>query len=361
MSDLPRSGNAVTAAWLMDAMSPVLGPVQIDTVAQAPLADAPSYNGTFTLAAMVASSGPADMPVSVVVKMVPGVSAILELGRQLQIYRREALFYEHIAPAAGINVARCFGTQVDPETGDAAIVLEDLTHLRTGNQVTGFSLEDAHLAVIQYARLHARWWKDDTLSRHDWLPMWNDPAAVAYVGAAFAHVWQHARTAFADLLGTRGQTLGDSLTKALPTLMDHAGSGPVTLLHGDARHDNLMFADDGSAPWVVDWQFAGRGRGMVDIAYYLCQGGDTDLVAREDEALVRAYHDALVANGVADYDFDTCWADYRRFALYTIVYPVFAAGLMDPSSKHQREAVAVILKRAVAAADRLGVDEFLTS
>lgn len=343
----------------MAAMRPVLGPVKIDTVALAPLADAPSYNGTFTLAALVASSGPADMPVSVVVKMVPETPAILDLGRQLQIYRREASFYEHIAPAAGIHVARCFGTQVDSETGDAAIILEDLTHLRTGNQVTGFSLEDAHLAVIQYARLHARWWNNDTLGHHDWLPIWNDPAAVAYVGAAFDQVWQHAREAFAGLLGPRGQALGDGLLRMLPALMDHAGTGPVTLLHGDARHDNLMFADDGSAPWVVDWQFAGRGRGMVDIAYYLCQGGDSDLVAREEEGLVRAYHDALVANGVSGYDFETCWEDYRRFALYTIVYPVFAAGLMDPSSKHQREAVTIILERAVSAAGRLGAEEFL--
>src|SRR3546814_11432298 len=84
MSDLPRNGEAVTPDWLARVMKPVHGPVAIDTVAAAPLEDAPSYNGTFSLAVLAAAGGPADMPVSVVVKMVPANPAIRALGRPLR-------------------------------------------------------------------------------------------------------------------------------------------------------------------------------------------------------------------------------------------------------------------------------------
>src|SRR3546814_8410574 len=143
-------------------MKPVHGPVAIDTVAAAPLEDAPSYNGTFSLAVLAAAGGPADMPVSVVVKMVPANPAMLALGRQLDVYRREAFFYRDIGAAAGIRLPRCHGVDVDEDTRDAAIVLEDLTHLRPGNQYAGFSRADALLADPQYSTLHSPWCHSNT-------------------------------------------------------------------------------------------------------------------------------------------------------------------------------------------------------
>src|SRR3546814_17941782 len=82
--------------------------------------------------------------------------------------------------------------------------------------------------------------------------------------------------------------------------MEYAGTGPVTLLHGDARHDNLMYPDDGSPPHIVDWQFVANGRAMVDIAYYLCPGGDATLVAPMERDVIGAYPDALMRAGAAD-------------------------------------------------------------
>src|SRR3546814_7162033 len=137
-------------------MKPVHGPVAIDTVAAAPLEDAPSYNGTFSLAVLAAAGGPADMPVSVVVKMVPANPAMPALGRQLDVYCREAFFYRDIGAAAGIRLPRFHGIDVDENTRDAAIVLEDLTHLRTANQYAGFSRAAAAHAVAQYSAMPAR-------------------------------------------------------------------------------------------------------------------------------------------------------------------------------------------------------------
>ncbi|MDP2058062.1 MAG: MipA/OmpV family protein, partial [Thiobacillus sp.] len=41
----------------------------------------------------------------------------------------------------------------------------------------------------------------------------------------------------------------------------------VALVHGDLRIDNILFAPDGNACWLVDWQTLGRGSGAADLAY----------------------------------------------------------------------------------------------
>jgi hypothetical protein len=129
----------------------------------------------------------------------------------------------------------------------------------------------------------------------------------------------------------------------------------VTLLHGDARYDNLLFdrQDDSLPPRTVDWQFVARGRGTQDIAYFLTQSGDGPLAAAHERDLVAAYQARLCAGGVTDYDFEQCWTDYRRFALYSLVYPVFATGLIDPADAAQRAATATILRRGFDASVRL--------
>ena len=113
-----------------------------------------------------------------------------------------------------------------------------------------------------------------------------------------------------------------------------------------------------AAPHVVDWQFVARGRGVMDVAYYLTQSGATDIAAAHERTLVEQYHEALCRGGVSDYSLENCWEDYRRFAYYALVYPVFTAGTADPDNEDQRAAIAVILERAVSAILRLDGAEF---
>src|SRR3546814_6488364 len=40
-----------------------------------------------------------------------------------------------------------------------------------------------------------------------------------------------------------------------------------TIVHGDLRIDNILFAPCGDRCWLVDWQTLGRGSGASDLAY----------------------------------------------------------------------------------------------
>jgi hypothetical protein len=95
---------------------------------------------------------------------------------------------------------------------------------------------------------------------------------------------------------------------------------PSSVVHGDYRLDNLLFAPDGSgategpgAPAVlaIDWQTAAVGPPLRDVAYFLGTSLATHVRRSAEESLVAEYHSAVVDRGVTDYDADRCWTDYR--------------------------------------------------
>lgn len=352
MSGAPKTIEDLTSAWLTSVMAHATDGAQVSLTQAAPLEGVASFQGNL-VHAQIASDGGA--PDSVVIKMVPENEGLRGIGRQLGIYAREAAFYLTIGEESGVRRPACLGLEIDSETGDSAIVLEDLTALRTGDQIAGFARDEAERAIDQYAALHARWWKAPRLATSEWLPPWNLPAMVAYLPQAFQQqAWPACAALFAETLDDEEIKLGLHLGEHVAPLMNLIGTGPVTLVHGDARHDNLMFSDDAdSAPHMVDWQYVASGRGIVDIAYYLSQSGAPAVVAPMERDLVARYHAALVAQGVSDYGWDECWADYRRLAFYTLVYPIFTAALIDPAASAQKEALRVILSRGFDAAKRL--------
>ena len=220
----------------------------------------------------------------------------------------------------------------------------------------------ARATVRQLADQHAAWWDDASLAGIAWLPIWNQPEMVAFVASGYAQVWPGCQAAFGDSLDTADIALGSRLAENLAPLMEAIAAPPVTLLHGDARYDNLLFdaADATVPPRTVDWQFVAVGRGAQDIAYFLTQSADADLAAAHEDDLVAAYHARLVENGVAGYSLDACWDDYRRCALYSLVYPVFTAAMVDPSQAGQRTSMASILRRGFGAAIRLDAAALLS-
>lgn len=353
LSDLPRTSEDLTSAWLSDHLSLDGQKHQIEVDTVQPLEAVNSFQGNLVRVA-INTPADSDLPGSLVVKMVPENEQLRAIGRQLGIYGREAAFYAQIGSFAQLRVPRYFGSAVDAETGDSTIAMEDLSHLRTGDQIAGFTLSEARRTITQYAQMHATWWNAPHLPDYEWLPPWNLPAMVAYIPTIYPAAWSACADIFSDKLSDGDRALGELLGEHIAALMEHAGSGPITLVHGDARHDNLMFGEDESEPpFVVDWQYVASGRGMLDIAYYLTQGGDAELVAPAELELVESYHDAICEGGVKAYDLDTCWEDYRRFALYMLVFPVFTASMIDSSSETQRNALGTILKRGLRAAHRL--------
>jgi len=74
-------------------------------------------------------------------------------------------------------------------------------------------------------------------------------------------------TTFRDIVErTRRSALGKGLSSDLPPLPVASGAGEKSLLHGDYRGQNVLFAD-GSISCVLDWDDAVIGPRLFDLAY----------------------------------------------------------------------------------------------
>lgn len=207
----------------------------------------------------------------VVVKSVrpPRDDASRSHRRKLRSYDVEQAFYERYSARCnarpGCPVPR--PVHVGAEDGGWLFVLDDL-------DASGFSERRGHAggshvaATLRWlAAFHARF-----LSA--------PPENLWKVGT----YWQ---------LGTRPDEMGamrhEALRKAAPRL-DGALNGArfKTLVHGDAKLENVCFQRDGGAVALVDFQYVGGGVGVKDVAYFL----SSCLAPRECEALVPQYLDA---------------------------------------------------------------------
>ena len=114
--------------------------------------------------------------------------------------------------------------------------------------------------------------------------------------------------------------LDDALAHWEARFVERASGGhALTLIHGDFHLlGNIFFAPHTPAPRVIDWSELKPGLGPHDLAYGLLSAPAVDRPAR-DLALLRRYHDGLVAAGVTDYGFALCQWDYR-FSLITNLF-----------------------------------------
>lgn len=354
MKSVATSLSGLTPEWLTECLSARYPGIRVGAAQIAPLDIGPSYHGNLARIELHGVSGAA-APTTLVAKLVADSPAARDLGVGMGIYLREALFYEQLAPSVRLRPPICHGAAYDPETGLSTLLLEDMTDLEVGVQAAGYTPARARATVLQLADQHAAFWNDDTLAGHAWLPIWNQPEMVAYIKASFPRAWPYCRSLYETQLTPQDAALGDGLGNALATLMEAIGTPPVTLLHGDARYDNLLYdaADPSVPPRTVDWQFVARGRGPQDLAYFLTQSADAEVAATNERDLVGAYHERLLENGIAGYPAEACWDDYRRCTLYSLVYPIFTAAMVDPADAGQVEAVALALRRGFNAANRL--------
>ena len=146
-------------------------------------------------------------------------------------------------------------------------------------------------------------------------------------------------------------TVTEAMSMVTPWLL--ADRDRFSLMHGDYRLDNMLFDPDRTTVTVVDWQTLGAGLPARDLAYFT---GTSLLPAARtlaDEDLVAAYHAELSGYGIADYDRETCWRDYRvgmlQVPLLTVLGCAFAI-----STERGDDMMLVMLERGCQAIRDLG-------
>lgn len=296
-------------------------------------------------------SASVNLPPTFIVKLPSPYEANRAQMQQFRYYVREAMFYRDVAPKAGIRTPRCWWSAIDEENALSAILLEDVAHLSSPDQIAGMSPALAERAVRAIARFHARWWQSPELDSLPWMDYGNGPITM---GAAplFHYAWPlFLDNGFKSLLTPAQMELGEQVRDRFEALLTDFGGEPRTICHTDFRSENMFFGEPGSDDEfvVIDWQLTTRSGGVYDVAYLLAQSLTVaDRRAHEDR-LLAAYHEELAAGGVS-----VSLAEVRDFyrigLMVCLVIPVSVGGMLDMANDRGRLLAETITERTFTAA-----------
>jgi aminoglycoside/choline kinase family phosphotransferase len=277
----------------------------------------------------------------------------------LRTYEVEVNFYRDVARTVDIRMPACHFAEIDLATGEFVLVLEDLAPCVQGDQLAGCSIEQAALAMTELAKLHAPRWNDPALASLEWLGRNSTEESFAFSEMLLPQL-------LPGFLERYGSRLEPAQVELAELLMRNIGRfvrerpGPRAVQHGDYRLDNMLFGTAaGGAPLaVVDWQTVVWGPPVFDASYFLGAGLPVDERRRHERELLRLYHDALVARGVAGYSWDDCWTDYRRYAFGGFLMAI-GASMMVVQTPRGDEMFMTMLRRHGAQIVDLEAREFL--
>jgi hypothetical protein len=347
---IPGSIDEVTAEWLGEVTGLAVEAIGVEQIGIGIGVSSALYR--------VQLDCGAGLPTSVIVKLPALDEAAVFTSTVLSMYRREVSFFNELAALAPIQVPRCHHASVDGDNSRFVLVMEDLGELRMVDQLDGMSLTDAHAAVDGLARWHATWWgKAEALAEAGVTLSLGDPIYPAVVPMVFDEGWEKI-TAAGIQIPASIQAVRPTFNAAIARLLTDLSTAPTTVIHGDYRADNLVFADDGSVA-AFDFQLIGTGSGSYDLAYFLTQSLETDVASAHERALFDRWIQGLVAGGVPEEDLGRLWEDYRKAALFCLVYPIVASRGMDLDDPRQRGLVDCMMRRFDRAVDELDLVELL--
>ena len=305
---------------------------------------------------LVASAAAVDVPSSVVVKLPSPGEQSRAAGIAHRTYEREAKFYMQLADTVDVRRPRCHWVEFDDVTHDFVLVLEDLAPAEPGNQLTGCTVEQAALAVVELAALHGPRWGDSALDRIDWLQRRTTRADADTLGMAVQHLHAPFLATYDKYLSTDQRSL---VAAFVPKVADwiEGRDGELTLGHGDYRLDNLLFATPAGGPpvAVVDWQTPNQGPAAVDVAYFLSAAVTPDVRRSIESGLIDDYLAALRRYDVAC-DASAFRRQYAHAAFAGLVMAIVASQVVTSTDRGEAMFAAMAVGAAQQALDHDALD-----
>ena len=274
----------------------------------------------------------------------------------------EALLYKYVFPAiAKMPVPKCFAVESFPNRKGFYLFLEDLSATHRGPTYgpgciwpTVSDLEVFEQTMDGYAKFHAFAWGDWTVHEREpgkrkirALPErvqkicdYKDAALGDVVIALCSRAYLDAQDirsnfntrledlekwlVFMDnLLSDRQRDLYRRMViQGTDLLVKRIADGRhLCLIQQDAKPEQSLYPINPKTHRVciTDWGAILLQFGPYDLARHLCRFS-FEFRQQTEEHLVRYYHERLLAYGIENYDWHTCWYDYR-LGLLKALYP----------------------------------------
>lgn len=294
-----------------------------------------------------------DAPATIVAKCPSHDAASRNIAALTGTYVKEVSWYRELAAGSGVAAPHCHHAEIAPGDVDFVLLLADLAPARQGDQLAGLGLGGLAPCIDAAAGLHALLWNDTRLDTLPWLARTSGDL----VRALFPQLYLGFRARYADRLAPEILDVGAGLVDRLDAWLMRQPAAR-TIVHGDLRIDNILFAPGGARCWLVDWQTLGCGSGAADLAYLVGTSiADPDARAAADRPAFDRWLAALRRHGIAP-DAEALWTDYRVGALSGYFMAVFASMNVERTARGD-EMFAVMAERPARQALALGSLELL--
>ena len=356
MIEVPTSTASITADWLTRALKSNghLAGTVTDVVLE------PIGAGVGLMAELgrlrLTYAGDEDLPDTMIAKCA-AQNENIQVAQVLDFYNREVNFYNRVGSDCLLNVPDSYYGDVNQETYNQILLMEDLGDVSPRDQIVGASAEEAESAVNRIAAMYARYW--NKVGDATWM---YDFMSVPEAEKLRSMVYMPALEPAIEKFGSFFDATSKDLVRRVGANYQHVWVDQLTpnetFIHGDYRQDNMLYQGDSLDAKVMDWQISGRGKGIFDVTYFMCQSLPSSLRKDVEQDLLKGYVKRLNDAGVA-YTFDQCWHDYRVLLLGCLIYPITVCGTLDTANERGRLLGECMLERNLTAIDELGCGEFV--
>lgn len=280
----------------------------------------------------------------------------------------EATFCERVSARVPIRVPRIYA--VARRGARFVLLMENLAEIPGArsfvnrDMAAGTTPERARQCLRTFAQLHAGFWGWTWDQRNHLIPArlhtYLAPGGRDLTRALNALAVRGARRAAPDLFSAEHASIFRMALEKWDPLIESWYSEPLTLIHGDSHLANCFeyTAPEGPRMGMIDFQGTHWCKGIRDVQYFLITSLEPEVLAEHEEALIDDYVAALAEHGIA-LAAEDAREHYRALSFQTLMVAVTSIGL---GSLTEREAtVRSVLRRSVAAIERLGVGAWLAA
>jgi len=307
-----------------------------------------------------------DLPKTAYVKLPCEETWPRAFANTLGFWELECRFCSHVAPHIPIRIPRVYA--VAERGARFVLVLENLYEAVDAqmfinrDMAAGTTPERAERVLRAFAELHAHFWNWSAAEREALLPesfnTYTAPGQRGITPALNAAALDPAHKAAPDLVTERlVETCRTALGK-WDAVLDGWYRGGLTLVHGDSHLGNCFEypTDDGIRVGMIDFQAVHWSKGMRDVQYFLINSMEPDVLAENEEVLIRGYCEALASHDVA-LSFEDAYEQFRAFSYQSLMVGVVPLGLAALTERD--ETVLALTRREAIAVERLGFRDWV--
>ena len=297
-----------------------------------------------------------NLPLSLIAKCPAADQSSRDTARNLHLYEIETSFYKYLSEKCSARVPELYFSDFDFNSDDGILLLEDMHPAQQIPQMEGCSVAEVSKVLKEAAALHKSYWNDEKLLSYSWLTYGISEERKKFVADLLPAVYPEWKNRYQGRISEDILDMGDDLIANYDKYSE-VRQGPMTLVQGDLRLDNILFVDNNDRAILIDWQTAAIGLPLNDVAYCISTSFlNPNDRANAEEKLVQDYHALLKVSD--SYSFEEAWNDYRRGSFVGFLMAVMSAMIVERTDRGD-EMFAVMAERSGWQALHLDAISFL--